>query len=165
MRPALILWTAAAALGAAGCTEMGPPYEEQTSVLASVRPIVHMDRTHLDSKLEMDGDMGRELAVTRPTSPGEIFAAFSYLPINEQDPDRDVGTFWLDALVSDRLKLIDAESGPPLYARYGLGWSLLYMDFDSGHGSGKSRRKAIDDRELELRFLMHALGMAAAPRP
>jgi prolyl oligopeptidase len=36
---------------------------------------------------------------------------------------------------------------------------LLYMDFDSGHGFGKSRRKIIDDRELELRFLMHALGM------
>ena len=40
---------------------------------------------------------------------------------------------------------------------------LLYMDFDSGHGSGKSRRKIIDDRELELRFLMHALGMAGNP--
>ena len=36
---------------------------------------------------------------------------------------------------------------------------LLYMDFDSGHGFGKSRQKVIDDRELELRFLMHALGM------
>jgi len=36
---------------------------------------------------------------------------------------------------------------------------LLYMDFDSGHGFGKSRQKIIEDRELELRFLMHALGM------
>lgn len=36
---------------------------------------------------------------------------------------------------------------------------LLYMDFDSGHGYGKSRRKIIDDRELELRFVMHALGI------
>jgi prolyl oligopeptidase len=36
---------------------------------------------------------------------------------------------------------------------------LLYMDYDSGHGGGKPRQKIIDDRELELRFLMHALGM------
>ena len=36
---------------------------------------------------------------------------------------------------------------------------LLYMDFDSGHGYGKSRRKVIGDREIELRFLMRALGM------
>ncbi|MGZ8203710.1 MAG: prolyl oligopeptidase family serine peptidase, partial [Burkholderiales bacterium] len=39
---------------------------------------------------------------------------------------------------------------------------LLYMDFDSGHGFGKSRQKVIDDRELELRFLMHALGMSGS---
>ncbi|HVF63560.1 MAG TPA: prolyl oligopeptidase family serine peptidase [Casimicrobiaceae bacterium] len=36
---------------------------------------------------------------------------------------------------------------------------LLYMDYDSGHGGGKPRQKVIDDREMELRFLMHALGM------
>ncbi len=36
---------------------------------------------------------------------------------------------------------------------------MLYMDFDSGHGYGKSRQKVIQDRELELRFLMHAVGM------
>jgi prolyl oligopeptidase len=36
---------------------------------------------------------------------------------------------------------------------------LLYMDFDSGHGLGKSRKSIIDDREYELRFLMNALGM------
>ena len=39
---------------------------------------------------------------------------------------------------------------------------LLYMDFDSGHGFGKSRRKVIEDREYELRFLMNALGMNGA---
>jgi prolyl oligopeptidase len=37
---------------------------------------------------------------------------------------------------------------------------MLYMDFDSGHGYGKPRDKVIRDREYELRFLMHALGMA-----
>jgi prolyl oligopeptidase len=36
---------------------------------------------------------------------------------------------------------------------------MLYMDFDSGHGYGKPRDKVIRDREYELRFLMHALGM------
>lgn len=36
---------------------------------------------------------------------------------------------------------------------------LLYMDYDAGHGAGKPRAKVIEDRELELRFLMHALGM------
>ena len=36
---------------------------------------------------------------------------------------------------------------------------MLYMDYDAGHGAGKPRQKVIDDRELELRFLMHALGM------
>jgi prolyl oligopeptidase len=36
---------------------------------------------------------------------------------------------------------------------------LLYMDFDSGHGFGKPRQKVIDDKELELRFLMRTLGM------
>jgi len=39
---------------------------------------------------------------------------------------------------------------------------LLYMDFDSGHGFGKSRKSIIDDREVELRFLMNALGMNKA---
>ncbi|HVE48724.1 MAG TPA: prolyl oligopeptidase family serine peptidase [Casimicrobiaceae bacterium] len=36
---------------------------------------------------------------------------------------------------------------------------MLYMDFDSGHGGGKPRQKVIDDREIELRFLLHALKM------
>ena len=36
---------------------------------------------------------------------------------------------------------------------------MLYMDFDSGHGYGKSRRQTIDDRDYELRFVMNALGM------
>lgn len=37
---------------------------------------------------------------------------------------------------------------------------MLYIDYDAGHGLGKPRAKVIDDRELELRFLMHALRMA-----
>ncbi|MEO8754562.1 MAG: prolyl oligopeptidase family serine peptidase [Casimicrobiaceae bacterium] len=36
---------------------------------------------------------------------------------------------------------------------------LLYMDFDSGHGFGKARAKAIEDRDYQMRFLMHELGM------
>jgi len=36
---------------------------------------------------------------------------------------------------------------------------LLYMDFDSGHGIGKSNQQRIVDRDYELRFLMNALGM------
>lgn len=36
---------------------------------------------------------------------------------------------------------------------------MLYMDYDAGHGYGKPRAKVIADREIELRFLMHALGM------
>jgi prolyl oligopeptidase len=36
---------------------------------------------------------------------------------------------------------------------------MLYMDYDAGHGAGKPRQKVIDDRELELSFVMHALGM------
>jgi prolyl oligopeptidase len=39
---------------------------------------------------------------------------------------------------------------------------LLYMDFDSGHGYGKSRQKIINDREYEMRFVFNALGMNAA---
>ncbi len=39
---------------------------------------------------------------------------------------------------------------------------LLYMDFDRGHGYGKSRQKTIEDRDYELRFLMNALGMNRA---
>ena len=42
---------------------------------------------------------------------------------------------------------------------------LLYMDYDSGHGFGKARQRIIEDREYELRFLMHALGMGAARTP
>jgi len=38
---------------------------------------------------------------------------------------------------------------------------LLYMDFDSGHGAGKSNQQRIVDRDYELRFLMNALGMNA----
>jgi prolyl oligopeptidase len=36
---------------------------------------------------------------------------------------------------------------------------LLYMDFDSGHGSGKTQQQRVTDRDYELRFLMNALGM------
>jgi prolyl oligopeptidase len=36
---------------------------------------------------------------------------------------------------------------------------LLYMDFDSGHGIGKTNQQRIVDRDYELRFLMNALGM------
>jgi len=34
---------------------------------------------------------------------------------------------------------------------------LLYMDFDSGHGIGKSQQQRVVDRDYELRFLMGAL--------
>ena len=43
---------------------------------------------------------------------------------------------------------------------------LLYMDFDSGHGTGKTTQQRVVDRDYELRFVMNALGMnkgAAAP--
>ena len=36
---------------------------------------------------------------------------------------------------------------------------LLYMDFDSGHGYGKSKEQVIRDREYELRFVMRQLGI------
>jgi prolyl oligopeptidase len=37
---------------------------------------------------------------------------------------------------------------------------LLYMDFDSGHGTGKTQQQRVIDRDYELRFLMQALGMS-----
>lgn len=36
---------------------------------------------------------------------------------------------------------------------------LLYMEFDSGHGSGKSIQQQIDDSALKWRFIMYNLGM------
>lgn len=36
---------------------------------------------------------------------------------------------------------------------------MLYVDFESGHGSGKSTSQMIDDIELEWRFIMSSLGM------
>jgi len=36
---------------------------------------------------------------------------------------------------------------------------MLYMDYDSGHGSGKSVQKIIEDLDYEIRFLMHTLEM------
>lgn len=36
---------------------------------------------------------------------------------------------------------------------------MLYMDFDSGHGTGKTQQQRVVDRDYELRFLMHSLGM------
>jgi len=38
---------------------------------------------------------------------------------------------------------------------------LLYMDFDSGHGTGKTQQQRVIDRDYELRFMMNALGMAS----
>jgi prolyl oligopeptidase len=40
---------------------------------------------------------------------------------------------------------------------------LLYVDFDSGHGTGKTQQQRVVDRDYELRFVMNALGMNAAP--
>jgi prolyl oligopeptidase len=40
---------------------------------------------------------------------------------------------------------------------------LLYMDFDSGHGTGKTQQQRVIDRDYELRFMMDALGMGAPP--
>jgi prolyl oligopeptidase len=42
---------------------------------------------------------------------------------------------------------------------------LLYMDFDSGHGTGKTQQQRVIDRDYELRFLMAALGMTATVDP
>lgn len=39
---------------------------------------------------------------------------------------------------------------------------MLYMDFDSGHGSGKSTEQTIIDLEFRMRFVMGALGMDVA---
>ena len=36
---------------------------------------------------------------------------------------------------------------------------LLYMDFDSGHGSGKSTKKQIEDIKAQYNFVMKQLGM------
>ncbi len=36
---------------------------------------------------------------------------------------------------------------------------MLYMDFDSGHGSGKSTEQTIFDLEFRMRFIMGALGV------
>ncbi len=36
---------------------------------------------------------------------------------------------------------------------------FLYVDFDSGHGSGKSTKHQIDDSELEWKFIMKNLGL------
>ena len=41
---------------------------------------------------------------------------------------------------------------------------LLYMDFDSGHGTGKTQQQRVIDRDYELRFVMNALGMNAPRR-
>lgn len=131
MRSVLLLGAAALALGAAGCREMDAPYNRQASVLASVRPLIHIERSNMGSKIEMDGDMGRELAFSRYASEGgsgDVLAAFTYLPLNTRSGDRDLRVYWLDALVSQRLAL---DNGPPVYFRYGLGWSLLFMDYDS----------------------------------
>jgi len=38
---------------------------------------------------------------------------------------------------------------------------LLYMDFDSGHGTGKTNQQRVVDRDYELRFLMSVLGVGA----
>jgi len=38
---------------------------------------------------------------------------------------------------------------------------LLYMDFDSGHGTGKTNQQRVVDRDHELRFLMSVLGVGA----
>ena len=37
--------------------------------------------------------------------------------------------------------------------------TLLYMDYDSGHGTGKSVQKMIEDLEYEMRFLIRTLEM------
>ena len=36
---------------------------------------------------------------------------------------------------------------------------MLFMDYDSGHGSGKSTEQIIDDLEFQARFIMCELGM------
>jgi prolyl oligopeptidase len=36
---------------------------------------------------------------------------------------------------------------------------LLYMDFDSGHGYGKSKEQTIRDLEVEMRFVFNRLGL------
>lgn len=36
---------------------------------------------------------------------------------------------------------------------------MLYMDFDSGHGSGQSTEKTINNLEFQMRFIMRELGM------
>jgi hypothetical protein len=36
---------------------------------------------------------------------------------------------------------------------------MLYIDYGSGHGSGKSTDQVIEDYELEMRWLMNELGM------
>lgn len=36
---------------------------------------------------------------------------------------------------------------------------MLYMDYDSGHGSGKSTEQQIKDMDLQYRFIMNELGM------
>ena len=36
---------------------------------------------------------------------------------------------------------------------------MLYIDFESGHGSGKSTQQLIDDQEFQWRFMMNLAGI------
>ena len=75
-----------------------------------------------------------------------------------QQPEPEFGPGLLASPEHDRhLDLVSLPEEPLDVALLGSPF-LLYMDFDSGHGTGKTQQQRVIDRDYELRFLMNALG-------
>jgi hypothetical protein len=92
------------------------------------RPLVHVDRTHLDTDLELEGDGGLDLSFVAAHELAFSVSA-SYVPMEEEDTGRDVDCFWLDAglgvgggpPVWDRGPVLYATAGPSFFVMHGEG--------------------------------------------
>jgi hypothetical protein len=88
---------------------------------------VFIERTDLPEDLELDGPMGYELGLfVADQAQGRV--SLTYIPLEEEDSDRDVDAYWLDWSGGQSYSLW----GGPLFGalRYEIGPSLLFMDFE-----------------------------------
>ena len=62
--------------------------------------------------------------------------AFNHMPMDGERSGDDFDFYWLDAVASQRVRFTEADHGSPLYFRWGVGWSLLYLDAEEEHDMG-----------------------------
>lgn len=121
-----------ALVGSVGCMWTDGSAHDFRGAGVGLRPLIHVERTDLDSSLDLDGPGAFEVGFV--VLGGEIAQScwLGYAPLEEKGTGRDVGCYWLDlggGFTSSSADLPESDR-PSLVTHWEVGPSLTFMDFE-----------------------------------